>query len=213
MLLAWTCDDDLYQPGAIEALARELTLDPAVGMVFADYELVDEQGARRAVQTGPIEELPQRNVVGLCFMFRRAAFEQAGALDPQFWLAEDYEYWVRMSRVTRMQRLRRVLYEIHEHPGTLTASKAAQVQEVTIRVQQHHYGEPRDEQARRGQLVRLAGAYKAQGLAWKSLGAAWKLIRAHPAGGAGWWAALRAVTPGPLLRLTRRARGLPTERT
>jgi GT2 family glycosyltransferase len=210
-LLAFSADDDYHKPGALGAMARELALDPAAGMVFADYEWVLSDGTRRVVETGPVEELAQRNVIGLCALFTREAFERTGNFDTGFHLAEDYEFWVRMSRATRMTRLRRVLYEIRDHPGTLTVRRPGEVQEMTLRVQHTHFGAPRDEAAYADQLARLAGAYKAQGMAGKSLGAAVKLIRFRPMARAGWWSALRALTPGPLLRLSRRLRGLRTE--
>lgn len=205
-LFAWSCDDDFYRPGALMALARELTLDNTAGAVFADYELVGDEVGKRTVHTGPLSDLHVRNTIGLCVLFRRSVWEQTGKFDPAYILAEDYEYWVRMSRVTRMVRLPRVLYEVTDHAATLTNTKVAQVQEMTMRVQAAHFGLPRDADAYAAQLARLAGAYKTQGMPFKSLGAALRLFRSRP--GAGAWAALRALMPGPLLRLSRRIRGL-----
>ncbi len=207
-LLAWMADDDAYKPGALDALARELTLDPQTGGVFADYEWVSDGGLRQTIETGPVEELAQRNVVGLCVMFRREALQRAGGLDPDFQLAEDYELWVRMSRATRLSRLRRVLFEVTDHPGTLTNRNVAQVQEATMRVQHRHYGPPRDATAHAQQLARLASAYKQQRMVGRSLATAWRLMRHAPASGLR--AMVRALTPGLLLRLTRRLRGLKT---
>lgn len=205
-LLAWSCDDDYYRPGALMALTRELALDKEAGAVFADYELVSDDWGKRCIRTGPISELNVRNTVGLCVLFRRSAWQQTGGFDAAYTLAEDYEYWVRMSRVVRMVRLARVLYEVTDHPATLTSTKVAQVQEVTLRVQAAHFGPPRDADAYAAQLIRLASAYKDQGMPLRSLGAALRLFPNQP--GAGCWAALRAITPGPLLRLSRRIRGL-----
>jgi hypothetical protein len=124
-------------------------------------------------------------------------------VNPQYHLAEDYELWLRLSRLTRLRRLARVLYTVTEHAGTLTQSRMAQVLEMTMRVQQTHVGRP-DSAARADQLVRLAGAYKNQGMVLASLGAAWRLAPLRP------WAAcragVRALVPGPLLKLWRGAR-------
>src|SRR5690606_6578875 len=79
-LLAWMADDDAYKPGALDALARELTLDPLTGGMFADYEWISDDGRRQTIETGPVEELAQRNVVGLCVLFRREALRRAGGL-------------------------------------------------------------------------------------------------------------------------------------
>ncbi|MBK8207843.1 MAG: glycosyltransferase [Planctomycetes bacterium] len=205
-LLMWKGDDDYFADGAIEALARELAIDPEAGLVFADYVAEDSSGKRVHVHTGPIHELAQRNVVGLCFLFRRSVWLAVGSVNPDFHLAEDYELWVRMSQRAKLKRLVRTLYTVTQHAGTLTQSKFAQVQEMTLRVQAAHFGPPRDADAYAAQLARLAGAYKTQGMPFRSLGAAMRLFRSRP--GAGAWAALRALMPGPLLRLSRRIRGL-----
>lgn len=201
-LLTWSADDDRYKPGALTALARELALAPDAGMVFADYEWVSENGTRRRAETGPLSELPRQNVVGLCILFTREAFEKAGRFDPDFWLAEDYEYWVRMSRVTTMIRLPRVLYEVADHGQTLTNTMVASVQEVTMRVQEHHFGLARDKAAYEKQLARLASAYKAEGMTVKGIRTALKLSRLNARAGA--WALLRALTPVPLLKAWRK---------
>lgn len=204
-LMTWSCDDDYYKPGALEAMARELALDPSTGMVFADYEQVRSDGSRLVVHTGPVHDLRDRNVVGPCFLFRREAWRAAGDFDSEYILAEDYEYWVRMSRAAKITRLARVLYENMDHAGSLTNTMVAQVQEVTMRVQKQHFGAP-EPAAYAEQLARLASAYKSQGMALKSLRTALKLLRVKPK--AGCWAGLRALTPMPLLRLSRRIRGL-----
>ncbi|MBX3460146.1 MAG: glycosyltransferase [Planctomycetes bacterium] len=204
-LMMWKGDDDLFKPGALEALARELALDPPSGVMFADYELVGAGAPARVVRTGPLHEMAERNVVGLCFLIRRDAWTQSGGVNPEYHLAEDYELWVRLSRITKLRRLARVLYTVTDHTGTLTNTKVAEVQEATMRVQQQHYGAP-EPAAYAEQLARLAGAYKAQGMPFKSLRTALKLLHLKPK--AGCWAGLRALTPGPVLRLTRRLRGL-----
>jgi len=205
-LLTWKADDDYFLPGAIDALARELALDPNPGMVFADYLLQRTNGQSELVRTGPLHELSTRNVVGLCFLFRRRIFEAVGEVNPDYHLAEDYELWVRMSRHAALKRLPRVLYRVTDHEETLTRSRYAEVLEMTWNVRRQHFPDEASDEARAGQLGRLASAYKAQGMPYRSLKAGCELARLKPAQGLR--AVLRAVTPMPILRLSRRVRGL-----
>jgi glycosyltransferase involved in cell wall biosynthesis len=201
-LLTWKADDDFYLPGALGALARELVLDPAAGMVFADYVLERGDGTSEVIRTGPVHELSDRNVVGLCFLFRRELFQAAGEVNPEYHLAEDYELWVRMARHAPLKRLPRVLYRVTDHDETLTRSRYAEVLEMTWNVRQQHFPDEADNEARAGQLGRLASAYKAQGMPYRSFKAGCNLARLKPAQGLR--AIVRALTPMPLLRLRRK---------
>jgi len=203
--LTWTSDDNRFQPGALRAMARELALDPELHFVFADYRLVREDGSSQVIRTGPLSELPERNVVGACFMYRRSLADAVGPYRPEHDLAEDYDWWMRANRAGNLRRLARVLYDYADNPGSLTHKRAAEVAEATLRLRAEAGLDNREYNQ---QLVRLAGSYKQQGMPGRSLGVALKLIRRSPLRGAGWWAGLRAVTPMPILRLSRRVRGL-----
>ncbi|MCC6465669.1 MAG: glycosyltransferase [Planctomycetes bacterium] len=201
--LTWTSDDNAFLPGALKAMARELMLDQEAGMVFADYRVVGDNGDQRDLHTGPVESLPERNVIGACFLYRRSAAAAAGEYDPNRELAEDYDYWLRLSKVARLVHLSRSLYLYGDTPDSLSRRRPADVQAAALAVQAGS-GAPA---ALRQQLIRLAGAYKSQGLPWKSLSVGLQLIRQAPLSGAGYKAVARALTPMPLLRLTRRLRG------
>ena len=77
-------------------------------------------------ETPNVEEKPpawlrRDNGIGACFLYRRAVYDAIGEYDPRAELAEDYDYWLRVARRFRMQRLARPLYYYREHPGSITA--------------------------------------------------------------------------------------------
>ncbi|MCC6572368.1 MAG: glycosyltransferase [Planctomycetes bacterium] len=204
-LLTWTSDDNAFKPGALDAMARELALDPEAAMVFADYELFDSRGEPiKTMVTGPVSELTSRNVIGACFMYRRQTAQKVGAYDGSLELAEDYDYWLRLSRVGKLIHLNRVLYDYGDTPDSLTNRRFADVTAATVRLNER---EGVSGPELRLQLARLAGEYKSRGMPLKSLSAAAKLVARWPLSGAGYWAFARALVPLPILRLTRRARG------
>jgi glycosyltransferase involved in cell wall biosynthesis len=203
--LTWTSDDNAYRPGAISAMVRELEHDPEAVLVFADWQLIGADGKPAEVkQTGPVEELAWRNVVGVCFLYRRGAAQKAGAYDPSAELAEDFDYWVRVARVGKLVRLPRVLYDCTAGPDRLSWRRAVEAGLAGARVVERQ-GSKR---ALHDCLVSLACGYKWHGLALASFTTAMRLIARFPLSRAGYWAAARAVTPLALLRVKRKLWGL-----
>lgn len=207
-LWTWTSDDNAHLPGALSALARELALDAQAVMVFSDYLWVDEKGNRgKQVVTGPVEELVSRNVIGLCFLYRREVAEEVGPYDPEVELAEDYDYWVRIARVGKLIHLNRTLYEVGDFADSLTRTRGDEVGAVAAKVIAAQTHDPRWRDALREHMTVLAGELKTRGLPWRSLKTAVQLIARFPLSKAGYWAFARALTPMALLRFTRKLRG------
>jgi glycosyltransferase involved in cell wall biosynthesis len=205
----WTSDDNAYKPGALRALARELQVDPSTGLVFSDMEVVREDGRRREFKAGPIELLRERCVVSASFMYRRAVAEVVGDYDPQFRLVEDYDYWLRVARVAAMRHLKRDLYLYGDVPDSLSRTRFNQVIDAHVRVLRREFGHtPAGDENIYNYLTQCTSWNKNSGRALVAARVARKMIRLRPLASAGWWALLRALTPRPLLNLSRRARGL-----
>jgi glycosyltransferase involved in cell wall biosynthesis len=202
--LTWTSDDNAYRPGAISAMVRELELHPEASLVFADWQLIGADGKRgKVMQTGPVEELAWRNIVGACFLYRAEAAREVGAYDPGVELAEDYDYWLRLARVGKLVRLPRVLYDYSAGPDRLSWRRAVEAGQAAARVIERHGSQ----RALHDLLVSLACGYKWHGFALASFTTAMRLIARFPLSRAAYWAAARAMTPLVLLRVKRKLRG------
>jgi GT2 family glycosyltransferase len=119
--LTWTSDDNRYAPDAIETLVGFLQKYPEIGLVYAQSRLVDENDVVTGLlPIGPPESLRVNNFIGACFLYTRDVYETVGEYRKVF-LAEDYDYWVRVSLAFRMQRLLKPLYFYRTHPESLTA--------------------------------------------------------------------------------------------
>ncbi|HEY6064842.1 MAG TPA: glycosyltransferase [Thermoanaerobaculia bacterium] len=119
--LTWTSDDNRYAPEAIETLVRFLRKYPEIAFVYAQSRLVDENDVVTGLlPIGPPESLHVNNFIGACFLYRREVYEGVGEYRKVF-LAEDYDYWVRVLLGFRMQRLLKPLYFYRTHPESLTA--------------------------------------------------------------------------------------------
>lgn len=132
--LTWTSDDNAYRPNAIALMAAALDGQPDVGLVYCDYEEVTDSGGAQRVCLPDPAFLPQQNCVGACFLYRRAVYEAVGEYDAHLFLAEDYDYWLRVARRFPMRHLPGVCpYRYGSHPDSLTARRQAEVRLAAVR--------------------------------------------------------------------------------
>lgn len=133
--LTWTSDDNLYRPEALETMAGFLDSHPDVAMVYADNTEIDEDGRPlRLTTVGDPEELVYRNVVHCCFLYRREVHERLGGYSEAFFLAEDWDFWIRAGMRFRFAPLHRDLCLCRRHPGSLGTRYLRRVPAVTERI-------------------------------------------------------------------------------
>ena len=99
--LTWTSDDNLYQPDAMETMVRELDEHPDYGLVCCDMDYLFEDGSIMKHRFPEASQLYLENVVGACFLYRREILETVGEYDPDTFLVEDYDYWLRISQMKK----------------------------------------------------------------------------------------------------------------
>lgn len=92
--------DDVFHEDAVEVMRRCLAADPLLGLVYCDYDCIDEHGNPTESRRFPEAEVALRTShgVGLCFMWTTTAWNKIGAFDPVFDAAEDYEFWLRLAQ-------------------------------------------------------------------------------------------------------------------
>lgn len=122
--LTWTSDDNIHKPEAFRVLGSVLDERPEVGMVYSDQTFIDDEGQptqeARALAPGM---LIFGNTVGASFLYRREVAVRVRAYDEALFLAEDFDYWLRVSQVALIARLHRAVYEYRVHAGSLTAKR------------------------------------------------------------------------------------------
>jgi glycosyltransferase involved in cell wall biosynthesis len=103
--------DDRLRPGALNVLIKAANSSPAAGVVYGDYERVDEHGRhtgrrgllrRRGKPSGYIlPALLKGNFMTVgALIVRRDAFEQARGFDESLDHGEDWHFWCRLACVT-----------------------------------------------------------------------------------------------------------------
>jgi glycosyltransferase involved in cell wall biosynthesis len=121
--LTWTSSDNVMLPHMMGVLVDALDFNPQVGLVYADWEVIDEHGTViGVVQTFDFDRylLMRTNYINACFLYRRTCQDAVGLYDPEYIYAEDWEYWLRISRSFEIMRVPQVLYQYRIHNSSLT---------------------------------------------------------------------------------------------
>jgi glycosyltransferase involved in cell wall biosynthesis len=133
--LTWTSDDNRYQPGAIEAMVKTMERNPECGLVYTDFQLVDETGVvKQMVKSRSPSDPGAMNVVGACFLYRRSVAEKAGSYDIRLPLVEDWDYWLRLALLAPVHHLKEVHYDFLDHADSLTHNRQLEVLETEFKM-------------------------------------------------------------------------------
>ncbi|MFH1776939.1 MAG: glycosyltransferase [Candidatus Omnitrophota bacterium] len=120
--LTWTSDDNYYQPVAIEQLTQMLDRNTGIDFVYSNYYYIDEHdNIIKLKEVMPSDKLVEVNCIGPCFLFRRNVYTVIGKFNEEMFLAEDYDYWVRVSQHFKMQPFPIPLYYYRIHADNLTS--------------------------------------------------------------------------------------------
>ena len=133
--------DDLALPERLERQRAFLARHPDVGLLGTAARETDASGRDVAILRPPTDDAEIRRVlirrnpfVHSSIVMRRALVEQAGGYDDGFPVAQDYDLWMRLSRVTRMANLPDLLVVRRLLPGRITAERETERWRAEARV-------------------------------------------------------------------------------
>lgn len=136
----WTSCDNLYLPNAFEKMLEALEKDERIGLVYSSMQIIDEMNTElNVVDAGPPNHIIYRNVIGAAFMYRRQIAEQIGGYDPNLFLCEDYEYWLRIATTTLIVPIDSCLYQYRQHSESLSHQHEEKIIAKGIQVQKKYY--------------------------------------------------------------------------
>lgn len=137
----WSSDDNLYNEDAIQRMVDILDGNKNIGLVYADYTHINEDGVigSRIFQEDP-EYLPIRDCVGACFMYRKDVASKVGNYNEDMFLIEDYEYWLRMGLKTKLYHIPESMYYYRTHKGSLTQTRKEEIRQAKLRLKEGFAG-------------------------------------------------------------------------
>ena len=119
--ITWTSHDNWYAPDALQQLLSILKNNNA-GVAYSNVNIVNTDGsvARKHTFPNPANIL-FGNVIGSCFLYRKAVFETVGGYDENLFLLEDYDFWLKATLNFKFVKLKKFLYNYRKHSDSLTA--------------------------------------------------------------------------------------------
>jgi len=158
--LTWTSDDNRYLPHALQRMIDFLRDNPQYKMVCAACEQIDEEGKSMNSVHVPLQcHLLCGNSVGACFLYHRNVLETVGEYDSSCFLAEDYDYWLRVGQQFQIGSIDEVHYCYRMHSNSLTSTRQADVLRIDSELKRkywQHYHQLLSAEERKQILVRLA---------------------------------------------------------
>lgn len=138
-ILGWLNADDLYEPGAIPAVAAFFAAHPGADAAYGDASYMDESGGivgrHRAGPWRP------RRLARVCFVpqpamfLRRRIVGRLGPLDARWRHCMDYEYWLRLASArAEVRHIPRILARVRLHPAMKTIRERLAVHEEIVRM-------------------------------------------------------------------------------
>jgi glycosyltransferase involved in cell wall biosynthesis len=126
-LIGWLNGDDAYVPGAVDRAVQHLERNPETLAVYGQINYVDDSGAvfrtltpprfswRRYLYLGSF--LPTPTVI-----FRRRLLAQAPSLNEAYRDAADYDFYLRLLRGARVDRVGEPLVNFRYHPTSKSSA-------------------------------------------------------------------------------------------
>jgi glycosyltransferase involved in cell wall biosynthesis len=126
-LLAWVNADDAYIPDVVDRAIEHLERNRDVGAIFGAVNYVDEHGEvfrtlvppkfswRRYLYFGAFVTTPT-------IIWRRELLEQAPSLNERYVDAADYDFYLRLLRGVRVDRIDKPMLNFRYHPTSKTTT-------------------------------------------------------------------------------------------
>ena len=135
----WTSDDNILLPQFLEVLNRYLNDNEQVDFVYSDYIGIDSEGNELGIRhmLEP-ENMLYKNSVGASFLYRRKIYDEIGGYSPEWFLVEDYEYWLRVYKRYRMMHVEDILYQYRFHDQSLSKTRLESIIQQTFKMKLYH---------------------------------------------------------------------------
>jgi glycosyltransferase involved in cell wall biosynthesis len=144
-IVGWLNSDDIYNPGAVQAVLDFFTAHPDVDVVYGDADHIDEDG--RVIGRYPTEPFSVERLRETCFIsqpatfFRRSLLEQHGFLSEKFPHCIDYELWIRFAKGgARFEYLPRPLAATRLHSAAKTIALRLECHKDINDILRCHFG-------------------------------------------------------------------------
>jgi len=145
-IVGWLNSDDTYAAGCFKEVAQAFAADPRIGVLYGDYNWIDERGnllqVRKEIEFSRFNLLFNRICIinsSASLFLRRDIFQSGHFLDEQLHYAMDYEFYLRLLYGGyRFKHLGKVLGSFRWHSDSKTSNFASrQAREIKAAREKH----------------------------------------------------------------------------
>lgn len=137
-IVAWLNSDDYYLPGAVSAAVKAFEQDREALLVYGNMLAVDADGQiinHLTYRPLTLQDLLCFEIIGQPAVFmRRAAFEQAGGLDPSYHFLLDHHLWIRIAAQGRLLYVPQTWAAARYHAAAKNRASAAEFGDEAFRI-------------------------------------------------------------------------------
>jgi glycosyltransferase involved in cell wall biosynthesis len=172
-VVAWLNTDDLYTPGALDAVGEAFARNPQAQWLVGRYEIIDAAGSvirrsvvrykERSLRRYRYRALLRENFISQPAVFWRRRFgDQVGPLDESLHYTMDYDLWLRMGRECEPLFLDKVLAQFRLHESSKTGATSREQFDEQYRVACRYVGDDRvSKWVHRFNVEKIVWAYRA----------------------------------------------------
>jgi glycosyltransferase involved in cell wall biosynthesis len=148
-LIGWINGDDEYIPDAVDRAAAHLLRNPDVDAAFGGLHITDEDGNLRRDYRPAAYSWRRYLFLGdyiptTAVIFRRVLLDRVGLLDETYVDAADYDFYLRLFKGARVERLPAALVRFRFHAESKTARDAFRGQREALEIRLRWARGPRD---------------------------------------------------------------------
>ncbi len=136
----WTSDDNMYLPDALWEMNEYLDRNMQEVMVCTGYTIIDSEG-KKLYDSSPYDKdyMYVHNRVGACFLYRREIAKTIGMYNPNSFLVEDYEYWLRiLFKYKSIGNINENLYLYRIHEKSLSENRKKDINEQLLIIRKQY---------------------------------------------------------------------------
>lgn len=125
--------DDVWSPNKLLWSLPEFEKDPDIGMTCGNYRFLIRNQIGKVFYKKPVsidwKALMRVNYVASgSTTVRRHVFEKVGLFNEKYWIAEDYDLWLRISEEYKVKYIHKILYYYRIVPGSNSLTQRDDIQ-------------------------------------------------------------------------------------
>lgn len=145
-IIGWLNSDDAYTiPNAISTAVEALNRHPDIDLIYGHCLEINEKGDVTDMGKSPefshyrlfnyLDFIPQPTV-----FFRRTLFDKVGYLDESLHYGMDYDFWLRIGKVSNMMLVPKVMAEFRYSPHSKSGSQEKEFWPEIRQIYRRHNG-------------------------------------------------------------------------